>query len=99
MIIMFVCDEDPIQTLRTYANGFESLGDLTSAEPGINEKPALTGGYQRTIACTSAAKDRQTEHPLSKAYSGTDANQITKEPQIRRVQTVGETPDPEPTAV
>src|SRR3984893_1052661 len=83
MIIMFVRDEDPVQTLRTHSDGFKSVRDLTGTEPGVHEKPALACGNQRTIACTPAAEGRQTEHRLSKAYSRTDANHIPKEQRIR----------------
>jgi hypothetical protein len=34
----------------------------------------LTGGNQRTIACTPAPEDRHTEHSPNRAYSRTDAN-------------------------
>jgi hypothetical protein len=41
---VFVRDQDSVQTFRTHANGFKSLGDLARTEPGVNKQPALICG-------------------------------------------------------
>jgi hypothetical protein len=62
VIAMFVCKNDAIELLRSYAALLQAQHHLPRAQTTINQDLAMIGCYQRTVSRATAAKHGQAEH-------------------------------------